>query len=455
MGFQKDWTVNPALGGQNDESASLDPVPAYQKSADSGIGDKIGTLYAFQVPTDIEVDPDVWTETAARQPLVLARVAGNSDEIWIERAFLADPAYQHTALDCQTRAEAIDKMALADFWVRKRAEYDTLKDTNTVLTATASARKGQGGVITLQPGTYRVMGTADWTFEGQQAPFTMALMTPDGPVLVNPARLDEADESHANEAKAKGAASKLTAAAIISPFPTLPVIRNYLPGGQWLTDDHVHYLTPDQMGAVFVLKRMPDPIEVAGAKERDPQLFEAGAGTPGVRVGDDIFIQLSHLGIGVEHHEAIHRLSHPAVRAILGFDFNEGVTEYFTRQLLAAAIQKGELSRDDAQYQAQHDGVSELVSQNVVTEQDLADAYFAGQLQPLFTKTAARLGLKFSLQGYAMSLTSRYHHGAQQLLAELAEKAQMTARSGRDRTVEGQKLAGQEPDLCTGCAGTD
>ena len=112
MGFQKDWTVNPALGGQNDESASLDPVPAYQKSADSGIGDKIGTLYAFQVPTDIEVDPDVWTETAARQPLVLARVAGNSDEIWIERAFLADPAYQHTALDCQTRAEAIDKMAL-------------------------------------------------------------------------------------------------------------------------------------------------------------------------------------------------------------------------------------------------------------------------------------------------------------------------------------------------------
>jgi hypothetical protein len=41
----------------------------------------------------------------------------------------------------------------------------------------------------------------------------------------------------------------------------------------------------------------------------------------------------------------------------------------------------------------------------------------------LFTRAADRLGPGFSLQGYAMSVTSRNHLGAEQLLAEIARKA--------------------------------
>jgi hypothetical protein len=422
MGFQDGWIVNPALSVAADS-----PVPGYHKSPDGGLGGKITTLEVRQVPEYVQVDPDVWAQgpAPARAPLVLAADVTFGDQLWIERAFLADPAYQLTVRECQDRATELDKAALAGFWQRKRAEYDALTGQEIQLTKAVSARPGQGpGSRQLPPGPYPVLGTADWTFKGQQAPFTVVLGPQDDPSLVNPARLDQADESGASQARAAGAARKLSAAEITAPFASLAVIGGYVPGRPWLTDDHVHYLTPDEMGAVFVLRRPPGQGDVESARKTDPGLFAAGAGTPGVRYGDDIFIQLSHLGIGAEYHEAIHLLSQPAVRAVLGFDFNEGVTEYFTRQLLAPATRNGTVFRDEAQYQAQLGGVSELVSQNVVTEQELAAAYFAGSLQPLFTNAAARLGAGFSLQGYAMSLTSRYHHGAEQLLAQLAGKPQ-------------------------------
>jgi hypothetical protein len=317
MGFQKGWIVNPALSVMPDT-----PVPGYQKSPDGGVGARIEQLEARHVPEHVEVDQDIWAQGPAREPLVLARDVTFGDELWIERALLADPAYELTVRECQDRATELDKVALAGVWQRKRAEYDALAGKEIVLTETVSARQGQGGSCQLQPGTYPVLGTDDWTFKGQQAPFTVVLGPSDDPVLVNPARFDQADESGVNQARAAGVARKLTAAQIMAPFASLPVIHNYVPDSQWLTDDHVYYLTPDEMGAVFVLKRPPGQGDVEAAGTSDPALFKTGAGTPGVRYGADIFIQLSHLGIGAEYHEAVHLLSHPAARAVLGFDFN-------------------------------------------------------------------------------------------------------------------------------------
>jgi hypothetical protein len=423
MGFQKNWIVNPSLSDKNDDLAGFEPVPAHQKWADGGVGDKIAMFYASQVPGNVEVDPDVWALSPESKPLVLAQDLSSGTEIWIERAFLADPDYESTVRECQTRAEQLDMDLASEFWKRKETEYGALTDTLVELTKAAPALKGAGGRTELQPGSYQVLGTNSRKLANQLAPFTVVLQTPAGPMLVDPASLDEGDDSAADEAKAKGVATELTATTIVAPFAGLPVIRAYLPGGQWLTDGNVRYVTPEEMGAVFVLKRPPEPGDVATARRTDQELFDAGAGTPGVRYVDNIFIQRSHLGIGVEYHEAIHRLSQPAVRAVLGFDFNEGVTEYFTRQLLAPVIQNGEVIRDEAQYRAQHDGVRELVSQGVMTEEDLAAAYFAGRVKLLFTRAADRLGPGFSLQGYAMSVTSRNHLGAEQLLAEIARKA--------------------------------
>ncbi len=423
MGFQKNWIVNPSLSAKNDDLAGFDPIPAYQKSADGGVGDKIAMFYASQVPGNVEVDPDVWAQSPESKPLVLAQDLSSGGVIWIERAFLADPGYESTVRECQDRAEQLDKDLAGEFWKRKEADYGTLTGTFAVLTKAVPALKGAGGRTELQPGSYQVLGTNSRKLANQLAPFTVVLQTPAGPVLVDPASLDEGDDSAAAAARTKGLATELTAAAIVAPFSGLPVIRGYLPGGQWLTDGNVRYVTPDEMGAVFVLKRPPEPGDAAIARRTDQDLFDAGAGTPGVRYGDNIFIQRSHLGIGVEYHEAIHRLSQPAVRAVLGFDFNEGVTEYFTRQLLAPAIQNGQVIRDDAQYQAPHAGVSELVSQGVMTEEDLRLRVLRRHRAAAVHPGGGPLGPGFSLQGYAMSVTSRHHLGAQQLLAETAGKA--------------------------------
>lgn len=118
-GFPEGWIVNPAVGVKADTY-----IPAYRKSSDGGVGDRIEQLQARHVPGDVEVDQDVWAYGPAQEPLVLAQDVTYGDELWIERAFLADPAYEVTVDECQDRATELDKVALAGLWKRKQAGYD-------------------------------------------------------------------------------------------------------------------------------------------------------------------------------------------------------------------------------------------------------------------------------------------------------------------------------------------
>ena len=427
MPFQGNWIFNPAIADDND-LAILDPLPTYRKLPDAGVGDKVELLVNSQVTAEAEVDPDVWAETAEQQPLVSARRRTGEEEweeIWIERASLADPAYKDTVTAAKAQAQAYDEETVGSFWAGQREQYnDRTGQLAQVIGTTTVAHPTRP--VQYPPGFYEVLGTDGRTFPEQLEPFTVRLKMPDGArVLVAPSRvvLDEAPGE--SDDQDDNAASTLTAGQITSPFTSLPVAGRYVPDRSWLTDDHVHYVTRNEMGAVFVLKAMPvNPAQITGAQLFNPELFESGYGTPGLRIGDHVFIQRRYRDTGVEYHEAMHRLSHPAVRAVLGFDFNEGLTEYFTRQLLATAALKGKVTRDVAQYQAQLEGVNELVSAEAATEEALAAAYFAGQLQPLFTNVATRLGPGFSLQGYAVSIGIRDHIGAQRLLADLAARAQ-------------------------------
>lgn len=421
--FQGAWIVNPdlvdSLGGE--EFLSLEEVPAFQWEDDGSVGDRYHALYAADIAMGIEVDPDVWNSGPDGQSLMLARHKAPDVKMWIERSFLADPAYQATKGKSKQEADALDRTLDKDFWQKAQAEFQKLTGTVIRLTSAVKALRGQvGGSVDLPPGLYKVLGTSDRKFANQLAPFTVALQAPTETVLVNPNKIPYTDDCQQKEAVAKGLANKLSAAEISAPFPGLAIIRGYLPSSEWLTDANVNYVTADQMGAAFVRKRKPQDWET-GARDENPNLFAIGVVTPGLRIGDDIFIQEDCLGIGTEYHEAFHLLSKPAVRTTFGFDFNEGVTEYFTRKLLDL-LGEGKVVRDPAQYQAQHAGVSELIVHHAATEQDLAAAYFKGNLKPLFT-SATRLGPGFSLQGYAACLTSSDHLGAEVVLAEAAKAA--------------------------------
>jgi hypothetical protein len=418
------WIVNPDLAGSlgGEELLQLEEVPAYQREDDGSVGARYHGLYAGEVAEGIEVDPEVWNSGPDEQSLILARHKAPDAEVWIERSFLADPACQATMGKSRQEADALDRDLDQAFWQQAQADFQKLTGTVIRLTSAVKALRGAvSGSVDLPPGHYKVLGTSDRKFANQLAPFTVALETPSETVLVNPNKIPYTDDSQQKEAVAKGLANKLSAAEIRAPFPGLAIIRDYLPSSEWLTDANVNYVTPDQMGVAFVRNRKPQDWETDDARNDNPDLFAVGAGTPGLQIGDDIFIQENYLGIGTEYHEAFHLLSKPAVRTTFGFDFNEGVTEYLTRKLLQL-LGKDKVVRDPAQYQAQHAGVSELIQHHAATDQDLADAYFNGNLQPLFT-SAARLGPGFSLQGYAACLTSSHHLGAELVLAQAAAAA--------------------------------
>jgi hypothetical protein len=171
------------------------------------------------------------------------------------------------------------------------------------------------------------------------------------------------------------------------------------------------------MGAVFVLERLPkSQEEILAALKKDRARFAEGLGMPGVRLGNELYIQETHKGGGTEYHEATHRLSQRAVRDVLGFHFNEGVTEYFARLVVKGPVSRNELVHNEAQYLSQYGGIVELLRSKAATEDELADAYFKGMLQPLFARFADRTKQQMSLQAYADHLDPNHSFAAQEVL---------------------------------------
>ncbi|KAB8184531.1 hypothetical protein [Microbispora catharanthi] len=421
MGFEAGWITNPPYPGRPKVKKAL---PAYEKDDTGGLGaasdNDLGASFDYGF---IEVDPEAWLEGPDRTLYVCGSYQGLM-EYWIERGALGDPAYKATAASIG-ESYAAEAEALLPFWESRRAEYEPGErgDQTVTLGRILKGIDDTGQQVTVPPGTYLCRGTESRQIPGetQLSPFSVSITVGGKSVLINPDTLSGYVDEHVVEAKSLGLANTLKAETIRALFAeTKSLISAYVPQDEWLQDEHVHYVTSDEMGAVFVLEKMPASAEaVEEARRKDDDFFEYGANTPGVCFGDHIFIQLDQLGIGVEYHEAVHSLAHPATLKILGWGFNEGATEYFTRMLVAGAGDSHKLVRPKEQYQSEREGVEALIDLGVFTAEDLAKAYFAGQMQALFAKAAQRLGKGFSLQAYALHLQGGYASAARQTLQGL------------------------------------
>ena len=92
---------------------------------------------------------------------------------------------------------------------------------------------------------------------------------------------------------------------------------------------------------------------------------------------DRIIIHAERGNPGTTIHEGVHKYAPNNVLDTWGFEFNEGVTEYFTRQITDAMDPP--VARTN--YQSNFDVMKKLVG--VVTEEKLAKAYFEGALSDL------------------------------------------------------------------------
>jgi hypothetical protein len=409
MPFEKGWTSEPypfALDGALNDR--FDEIPTYAETQDHKVGERLETFLSVMpliLDNNVQVDEREWAMSPEGDALVLAKVPGNVQR-WLSRQYLRDPAYKSTELRIQLLATQSEAALLQTFWSQKRAHYATLPAIVLSTEISGVTWTDAPAVTTVPAGSYTgQLVVDDLTWDSQLAPFSILLPIDAGHVLVAPDDVEGVDDSHVTAAQQQGHASPVPAAAVVKAFATTKtIISAHLPSGNWLTDEHIHYPTAQQMGAVFVLRQMPTNDEdIEKARTGQPQRFDKGIRAAGVRLGDHIFISADQQGTGTEYHEAMHRISHPAVRAVLGWDFNEGVTEYFTRLLLKGAEN---VVRNDAQYSSQRAGVEFLLDNTSITEQDLANAYFGGVLGPLFVEVvdATKAVERVSLQAYANAL---------------------------------------------------
>ncbi|MEU7894468.1 hypothetical protein AB0B45_16615 [Nonomuraea sp. NPDC049152] len=426
MGFEAGWIAHPTYPERPSisKAENREALLAFDKIDDGGFGEEWPITGTQVAAGDLEVDPDVWKQKD-NVWFVSCNYMGLG-EIWVARHLLGDPSYELTAVQIRKAYEG-EEGELAHFWNERKAEMepDGPRATLTLTGIMSGRRVSDNKAIDVPAGTYQSQGTEPRKVYGERqlAPFSVIVLVNGERIMINPDDFFGHVDAHNVEARQQNLNVEINAATIRELFTgTTSIVAPYVPQGHWLTDAHVHYVTPAQMGAVFVRKTMPESEQaVQDARAANPALFDVGVTTPGVRFGDHIFILLDELGIGVEYHEAVHRLSHPATLAILGFGFNEGVTEYFTRELFKHAARPPKVVRPDDQYMSQREAVEALLTAEAFTPHDLAEAYFMGDIQPLFTKAAARLGRQFSLQAYAQYVRSSHASAAVKVLEVLAD----------------------------------
>ncbi|MER5642935.1 hypothetical protein [Streptosporangium sp. NPDC002524] len=334
--------------------------------------------------------------------------------IFVRRADLVDNGYQET-VDAIEELVRRNKVHLRAFWLGKRQELDamteiTLEQPVSGLKASAydSARVTDGSLVTVPAGTHILAKTRSsaFGFPGGLAPFS-AIVEVDvegvvQEVLIPGELVWGSDQSHAEEAREQGVAQEITAERIMEVLVGDEYFARYL-AGRRLTGDRLHYVTPEEMGAVFVLDRMPgEEGEIEIARTANEYLFNAGLSTPGLSVGGHIFVQRDQLGTGTEYHETIHWFSDPTVEQVLGHWFNEGLTEYLTRYPVDAL--GAEVFRNQDQYGPQRQAIEKLVRHAGISDEQLCEAYFKGEIQPLYEAVAAATEGTFSLDAFAACL---------------------------------------------------
>ncbi|GLW09363.1 hypothetical protein Misp01_44920 [Microtetraspora sp. NBRC 13810] len=382
-----------------------------------------------------QVDETTWARDSRGLPLVAARgrtPQAAPDEsgqapgplFYFDRADLVESTYPKTkdAIDAEI-AKGDEREA--DFWDKRKNEIQQLGHvlipypTDGVTTAEKTVK--------VPPGDYPLLKSRSFFDDkiavGQLAPFSPIVKYGDGYVAISPDPMWTIRSDDAPEDEEKGAGRELTAKKIIDLFAASPRFRPHLPGPEWLRDDQIHYVTQEQLGAALVLERFTtDPVEIEAAKRQNAAAFELGVDTNGYHSKGHLYVKKSRRGTGVEYHEATHRLSHAAVKHVFGSSFNEGLTEYFTRPLVAQLVGAGEMPPRDA-YEPQVQAIDALVRYAGVTEDQLAAAYFTGDLRPLYEQVAKAAvhppfspAEPFSLDAYAALLEDRHADEAREVL---------------------------------------
>ncbi|MEU4223976.1 hypothetical protein AB0F17_06760 [Nonomuraea sp. NPDC026600] len=396
-------------------------ITVYRVQEGDTIGQEISGAIGWESLALDEFDDTKWVYHADGRPMIKGQRVTGGDPVFIDRADLVELTYKSTTTLIDDLAKRNSKELRRGFWEERRQELEgagkvsfseSVPGINTK--AIKDRKVEEGGHITVPAAEYDIVGFMSnvTVAHGQLAPFSVIINADGMEVVVSPDRSWGVEKGHVDKAKELNLNAKLAAKEILEVFHADDSFRPYLSTPGWLSDDQIHYVTPEEMGAVFVLKRAPESEdEVKAAELENGGTFNEGKGTPGVRIGADIYVQLNELGTGTEYHEAIHKLSHPALEHVLGHWFGEGLTEYFTRLLVTGLVRDGKIVRSDAQYSAQYKAIEALVAHAQVTQGELADAYFKGIIKPLYEKVATAAvhppfsaKKPFSLDGFAARL---------------------------------------------------
>ncbi|GAA3573435.1 hypothetical protein GCM10022419_063000 [Nonomuraea rosea] len=440
-------TISLQLAPMFQENSDL-TAPVYEKTADG----KIGTMVA-----EVAMYNEAWYQFDATKifhaadgtPMIGCTSLLDPNDYFVQRGHFVEKTYKPTVTLIEKIEDDFDA-AGPDVWADVRTEIEGLQEVRITsgvigfVTATLGQPKKYVRLAEIKKGSYPLSGVLPRRVRPDQiVPFSLTIqvggrdLTINADTLVNdlleqkekvgkPQEILDAlkESAAAAEVKEPREKRKLTAERILEVFATTPSFAQYVdpPQPGWLLDDHVHYVTEDQLGAVMVLERMPkDEQEIESVRKNF--LFDTAASTNGVRFNEHIYIRDNHIGAGTEYHETVHKLSHPAVRKVFGFWFNEGLTEYFTHKLVAGLMEDQTIVRDKDQYGHQRDAISALIEHTQVTGQELADAYFRGDIKPLYDKVmrwAAKAPFTadepFSLDGYAARIDDRYAISAQKAL---------------------------------------
>ena len=134
-------------------------------------------------------------------------------------------------------------------------------------------------------------------------------------------------------------------------------------------------------------KRSYNPTTNANYTEDEAKRYLA---TKGVRAFQDedrgeIHIRREGTDLGTQLHEGMHHFSHDRWKRRMGYNANEGVTEYFTRKL-GPEVQ---VERDDSSFLQQYTSATHLVAA-AGGDQAVASAYFEGNVAALKQKIDGR-----------------------------------------------------------------
>jgi len=135
-------------------------------------------------------------------------------------------------------------------------------------------------------------------------------------------------------------------------------------------------------------QRSINPATGRNFTEQEAKDFSAREGVRAFQDEDrgEVHIRKERSDLGTQLHEGLHLFSDNGWRKRMGYNVNEGVTEYFTRKL-GPEVQ---VVRDDNSFLRQYTSASHLVT--AVTEPVVSAAYFDGDIAALKTAVDARKG---------------------------------------------------------------